>query len=158
MRTEPGTPETSEDAGGGDEIAAVEHELAVLTRKLRSLAREFARLVHPELDPSAYGLLTRLIEVEHCRASDLACYFGVGKATMSRQLKVLEDLGLVRREPDPEDGRAWQLLPTEEGLRRCEQVRVTRQGEFRKRLGAWDRPELAELARLLAKLNRTGDA
>ncbi|CAM5715813.1 hypothetical protein SVIOM342S_05110 [Streptomyces violaceorubidus] len=40
-----------------------------------------AREVHPDLESSAYGLLVRLGECGGQRATDLAAYIGVGKAT-----------------------------------------------------------------------------
>jgi DNA-binding MarR family transcriptional regulator len=87
------------------------------------------------------------------RATDLAAYFGVGKATMSRQLRALEDLGLVAREPDPADGRAFLVHLTDEGLARYRSVRDARRERYVRKLADWDRAEVAELARLLHHLN-----
>ena len=97
------------------EFLALERELTVLLRRARAKSGEMAREVHPDLESAAYGLLVRLDEAGRQRATELAAYFGVGKATMTRQLRALEDLGLVAREPDPADGRAWLVHLTEEG-------------------------------------------
>ncbi len=113
-----------------------------------------AREVHPDLEPSAYGLLVRLEECGRQRATELAAYIGVGKATMSRQLRALEQLGLVGREPDPADGRAWLVTLTEEGRRRVSRVREARRARYAGRLADWDPAEVDELARLLNRLNR----
>ncbi|MDX6355902.1 MAG: hypothetical protein QOF98_2805, partial [Streptomyces sp.] len=104
----------------------LERELSVLFRRARAASGEIAREVHPELEPAAYGLLVRLDEVQPERATDLAAYFGVGKATVSRQLRALEDLGLVAREPDPVDGRAYLMRLTSEGRARFDRVRSAR--------------------------------
>jgi DNA-binding MarR family transcriptional regulator len=72
---------------------------------------------------------------------------------MSRQLRALEDLGLVAREPDPADGRAWLVHLTEEGARRVASVRVARRARYVRKLAHWDAREVAELARLLRELN-----
>ncbi len=49
---------------------------------------------------------------------------------MSRQLRALEDLGLVAREPDPADGRARLVHLTEEGRSRVGRVREARRARY----------------------------
>ncbi|MCM1974421.1 MULTISPECIES: MarR family winged helix-turn-helix transcriptional regulator [Streptomyces] len=142
--------------GPGDppEFLSLERELTVLLRRARASQGEMAREVHPDLESAAYGLLIRLDECGRQRATDLAAYIGVGKATMSRQLRALEDLGLVAREPDPADGRAWLVHLTEEGRGRVSKVREARRARYARRLSGWDPREVAELARLLQQLNQ----
>ncbi|MGH3324518.1 MAG: MarR family winged helix-turn-helix transcriptional regulator [Streptomyces sp.] len=135
------------------EFLDLERELTVFLRRARSFSGELAREVHPELEPAAYGLFVRLEDGGPQRATDLAAYFGVGKATISRQLGVLERLGLITRAPDPADGRASLLHLTPEGRERFTVVRDARRGEYVRKLAAWDRGEIAELARLLHRLN-----
>ncbi|MGX2994578.1 MarR family winged helix-turn-helix transcriptional regulator [Streptomyces sp. JNUCC 64] len=150
---EPGPP-------GGDaadlvrvEFLALERELTVFLRRARAASGEIARAVHPELEPGAYGLLVRLDESGALRATDLAGYVGVGKATMSRQLKVLESLGLVSRDPDPADGRASLIRLTDAGRSRVHRVREARRARYVSQLADWAPSEVAELARLLHRLN-----
>ncbi|WP_225834867.1 MarR family transcriptional regulator [Streptomyces sp. NK08204] len=146
---------TEVTAGGADqEFLALERELTVLLRRARASQGEMAREVHPDLESSAYGLLVRLDEQGGRRATELAAYIGVGKATMSRQLRALEDLGLITREPDPADGRAWLVTLTDEGRRRVGRVREARRARYVRQLAHWDRHEVAELARLLNELNQ----
>ncbi|GGZ57524.1 MarR family transcriptional regulator [Streptomyces subrutilus] len=135
------------------EFLALERELSVFLRRARASSGEMARALHPELEPAAYGLLTRLEAAGHQRATELAAYFGVGKATMSRQLRALEELGLVAREPDPADGRAFLVGLTDEGRHRFLRVRDARREQYMRKLADWDRGEVAELARLLNQLN-----
>ncbi|MFB7928507.1 MULTISPECIES: MarR family winged helix-turn-helix transcriptional regulator [Streptomyces] len=143
-------------ASGVDQPAflALERELTVLLRRARANQGEMAREVHPDLESSAYGLLVRLDECGNQRATELAGYIGVGKATMSRQLRALEELGLVAREPDPADGRAWLVALTQEGHDRVRRVREARRARYAGRLADWDTHEVTELARLLHQLNR----
>ncbi|NKQ25782.1 MarR family transcriptional regulator [Streptomyces galbus] len=142
-------------AGGADpEFLSLERELTVLLRRARASQGEMAREVHPDLEPAAYGLLIRLDELGRQRATELAAYIGVGKATMSRQLRALEELGLLAREPDPADGRAWLVDLTDEGRSRVGRVREARRARYVSQLAHWDRREVAELARLLHQLNR----
>ncbi|MEV0000612.1 MarR family winged helix-turn-helix transcriptional regulator [Streptomyces sp. NPDC048370] len=149
----------STDGSGVDqEFLALERELAVFLRRARAQSGEMAREVHPELESSAYGLFVRLDDTGPQRATELAGYFGVGKATMSRQLRTLEDLGLVARDPDPADGRASLVRLTEEGRLRFRRVRDARRGRYVRKLADWDRTEVAELARLLHQLNARAES
>ena len=146
-------------SGADQEFLSLERELTVLLRRARASQGEMAREVHPGLESSAYGLLIRLDELGGQRATELAAYIGVGKATMSRQLRALEELGLVAREPDPADGRAWLVTLTDVGRGRVGKVREARRARYVNQLAHWDRREVAELARLLHELNgswRTG--
>ncbi|MFE7752521.1 MarR family winged helix-turn-helix transcriptional regulator [Streptomyces sp. NPDC057428] len=150
-------PGASAGSGVDHEFLALERELAVFLRRARASSGEMAREVHPDLESAAYGLLVRLESTGPQRATDLAAYFGVGKATMSRQLRALEVLGLVVRANDPDDGRASLVRLTDEGLARFRTVRDARRGRYARKLAGWDRAEVAELARLLQHLNeRTG--
>ncbi|WP_333737223.1 MarR family winged helix-turn-helix transcriptional regulator [Streptomyces sp. IBSBF 2806] len=139
---------------GDREFLSLERELTVLLRRARANQGEMAREVHPDLESAAYGLLVRLEECGRQRATELAAYIGVGKATMSRQLRALEQLGLVTRAPDPADGRAWLVDLTEEGRSRVSRVREARRERYVSHFSHWDRTEVAELARLLQQLNR----
>ncbi|MFI1395019.1 MarR family winged helix-turn-helix transcriptional regulator [Streptomyces sp. NPDC020681] len=153
-RSGTGSEADPKDRSGVDHVfLALERELAVFLRRARANSGEMAREVHPDLEAAAYGLLVRLEEAGQQRATDLAGYFGVGKATMSRQLRALEELGLVAREPDPADGRASLVRLTEEGLERFRRVRDARRERYVSKLADWDRGEIAELARLLHQLN-----
>jgi DNA-binding MarR family transcriptional regulator len=149
-----GTDGAAGGEGTGGATDALERELSVLFRRARAYSGELARAAHPDLEPAAYGLLVRLEEAEPERATDLAAYFGVGKATMSRQLRALEGLGLVTREPDPADGRAFLMRLTEEGRSRYARVRTARRERYLRQLAGWDRAEVGELSRLLHRFNQ----
>ena len=135
------------------EFLALERELTLFLRRARANSGEMAREVHPDLESAAYGLLVRLDECGRQRATELAAYFGVGKATMSRQLRALEELGLVAREPDPADGRAWLVAPHRRGPRPRHPGARGPPRPVRAPAGRLGPREVAELARLLHQLN-----
>ena len=139
--------------GSREVYDALERELGVFMRRARAAADRLSRAVHPELDSGAYGLLIYLRDHGAARPSDLAGYVGVGKATISRQVKVLEDLGLIERRPDPADRRAHLLALTAEGTRRLDAVRSARTEHVHRRLSAWPEEDVRMLATLLARLN-----
>ncbi|APY86387.1 MarR family transcriptional regulator [Streptomyces alfalfae] len=152
-----GGDRASAEPGADREFLSLERELTLLMRRARASSGEMARQVHPDLEPAAYGLLVCLDDAGPQRATDLAAFIGVGKATMSRQLRALEELGLVSREPDPADGRAWLIRLTPDGRTRFRTVRAARRAQYVRRLQGWDRAEVAELARLLGRLNSSAE-
>jgi DNA-binding MarR family transcriptional regulator len=78
---------------------------------------------------------------------------GLDKSTVSRGLAQLENLGLIERVGDPDDGRARLLRLTATGSTRFDAIRAQRQTEFRAILARWDTTDLSDLARLLTRLN-----
>lgn len=146
----------SSDAGPApDPFHAVEQQLAVLLRRTRMLSVEMAEAVLPGMEPSAYGLLIRIADVGPSRPSELASYFRIGKATAGRQLGWLEQLGLIVRQPDPEDGRAHRFQLTEDGEQRLSRERDKRQHMLREQLSTWPETDVAALGTLLERLNET---
>ena len=107
------------------------------------------------MDASAYGLLARLCDHGPRRPSDVAEDLGVGKATITRQLKPLEVLGLIERRPDPGDGRAHLVALTEEGARRLAEAREARRRRLRSHRDAWPPEDVRTLASLLGRFNTT---
>jgi DNA-binding MarR family transcriptional regulator len=134
---------------------AVEREVAVMFRRGRARSAAMSRMVHPKLEGMAYSLLAHLYDAGQVRVTDVGAHFGVGKATISRQIKALEELDLVTREPDPLDRRAWLLSLTEDGAARYARAHDARLASFRAMLGTWDPADLSRFAELLARFNET---
>lgn len=147
---EHGTPTSSTKVAA---IELLERHLSLLWRQARAINYQLTNSVHRDLDPAAYGLLNILLHHGGMRLTDLARRIGVGKPSISRQIAVLLTLGLVAKEEDPKDGRAQVIELTPAGLARMHSINSGRQDAFHERLTGWDETELAELARLLAKLN-----
>jgi DNA-binding MarR family transcriptional regulator len=145
--------------GEGSEVlvAAIEQELSALFRRSRSASLRLARRVHPDMDAAGYALISQ-IELgggagAGVRASDVAQVLGLDKSTVSRGITQLENLGLIERVGDPDDGRARLLRLTTTGAERYEAMRTQRQTEFRAILDRWNPTDLADLGRLLSRLN-----
>jgi DNA-binding MarR family transcriptional regulator len=75
------------------------------------------RTRHPgdQVDPSTFPLAKMLICHKEMRVSDLAAKVELDASTVSRQIKQLEDKGLVERTADPADGRASLVRLTSQG-------------------------------------------
>lgn len=109
------------------------------------------------MDASTYAVLL-VIAQGPLRAIDLAEEFGLDKSTMSRHVSTLIELGLVQRDPDPMDGRAFLLRPTADGQARLTDATSARREEWRRRLAGWSGSELADFTAALERLNIDLDA
>jgi len=134
-----------------DPFGALEREIRVLIRRAQSSAAQTARRVHPELEASAYPLLAHIDSNPGIRGSDLATHFGVGRATVSRQLSRLVELGLVHREVDPEDTRGQRITLTRDGAARFARARGNRIQMFKHALSDWEDADVGQLAALLRR-------
>jgi DNA-binding MarR family transcriptional regulator len=140
-----------------DPNARVERELGLFLRRAHASSSAVAARVHPDLDAGAYPLLVRIDHSPGVRSSELAQHVGVGRATISRQVRRLEELGLIRRRPDPEDSRGQLLELTAEGARRLAEAQEARRAWLRAALGTWTDDDVASLATHLERLNAALD-
>jgi DNA-binding MarR family transcriptional regulator len=131
-------------------------------RFMRLLRR--LRRVGPEQEPpfetvgitsAQLALLEWVASHPACSLQELAAGLELTPPTVSVGVRRLEDVGLVERRPDPEDGRAWQLDLTAAGAALWERVRRYRREKTR-RLLAGLAPE--EQQTLLALLERALEA
>lgn len=129
-------------ANGGNPVTvtqetAVEHEdTARLYLAVGRLSRSLRR-VDPgssELGHGAVSALATLVNHGAMRLGDLAAKEAVAPPTLSRIVSTLVDGGYVRREPDPNDGRAFLVTPTDEGRRIMSGLHSSRLRELRRRI------------------------
>lgn len=152
--TRPEAPSTSARA---DLLGGLEQQVGVMIRRIRRVIGERARAVHPDLQPSSYLMLTWLKEHGAQRASAMADAFGIDKGAISRQIQHLVDLGLVDRSPDPDDGRATLVAPTEDAVARMAAVNDERRRWLDDRLRDWSDEDLADIVALLGRYNSALD-
>jgi len=57
------------------------------------------------------------------RLSDLGKRLGIAPSTLTRNLARLEERGLIRKEPDPIDGRAQRVALTDDGFDAAREIR-----------------------------------
>jgi DNA-binding MarR family transcriptional regulator len=112
----------------------VEDATARLFLTIGRLSRLLRRTGSPGLGPGAVSALATLARCGPMRLGDLAQKEGVAPPTLSRIVAALVESGYVRREPDPQDGRAWLATPTAEGLEMVSGVRSARMTELRRRM------------------------
>ena len=137
-----------------DDLRRIETEVGALIRRVKRVMAERALEVHPDLHPMTYFILMHLAASGPLRGADLSDAFGMDKGGVSRQVQALVDLGLVERQPDPEDRRAILLDATAEGRERLSAVRRHRRDRFDARLSGWTDEELTTFAARLAAYNQ----
>ena len=105
----------------------------------------------PPLERAGYVALAHLVDHGPLRASALALRLGVDVSTASRQAAALETAGLVSRDADPADGRAWLIAPTRLGVETLDHVRTARRSRMAVLLAGWTHDERVTFADLLAR-------
>jgi DNA-binding MarR family transcriptional regulator len=92
--------------------------LAKATQRWNELLHErFRATGWGEVRPSYGSILVPLFEEDGLRMGELARRARLSKQTMTTMVRLLEREGLVRRERDPEDARAFRVLLTAKARR-----------------------------------------
>ena len=140
-------------AGGVDLVTT---SLGLLTRqaglmRLHDLVSARAGLT---LERSAYPLLNEILALGGTgRLSDIAAGLKVAVPTVSRQVRQLEDQGLVARTQDPIDGRAVLLEVTAAGLDALCRMRDEWRKTVAEILGPWPEKDREILGELLERFS-----
>ena len=141
------------DAPRVESLIRLEAEVGVLMRRAKRAMRDRGRMLHPDLPPGGYMLLTWVAEHGPLRASALVDGLGIDKGAISRMVQTIVDLGLLERHPDPEDGRASLVSVTAEAREGLDRVARERRVRFSDRLAEWSPGEIDRLSAMLARYN-----
>jgi DNA-binding MarR family transcriptional regulator len=141
-----------------DSLRHLEREVGVLIRRIKRVIGERARLVHEDLQPASYLMLSWLVDEGPVRASAMVERFNIDKGAISRQLQHLDELGLVVRTPDPDDGRATLVAASDDARHRLADVTEHRRKWLDEQLADWTAEELETFATTLEKYNRALNA
>lgn len=144
--------DTSADAADpslDEAVTRVEQELGRLFARIRVSWREAAVTVHPELQPLGYQVLTSIASGKATSAGAIIDRLQTDKSAVSRQVRQLEELGLVESIPDPLDRRARALVATGLAQERIAIARARYEGRMRERLRDWSAADLDHFVDLL---------
>lgn len=136
-----------------DALLSVENEMVRVLRAVRRSLLENAQRFSPEIQPSGYSVLRFVVANHPTPPGEIIAGVGMDKSAVSRQLRILKDLGFLTSVPDPDDRRASLFAPTEETLRRMDAIRREMQAGYAERLRDWSEDDLAQFARLLGAFN-----
>lgn len=98
-----------------------------------------SRLAARDQIGAAHVHITRHLGLQGSRLTELAAHAGMSKQAMGDLVTQCEAWGLVRREPDPKDGRARRIVFTDTGLLWLEAFRLAvaqAEAEFRTQVGS----------------------
>lgn len=93
-------------------LADLQTHLNLIFARTRTLWKESAARIDPELQVGGYKLLTFIDRAETTSAHELAERFEMDKSVISRQVRMLEELGLIQSRSDERDGRLRVLSAT----------------------------------------------
>jgi DNA-binding MarR family transcriptional regulator len=108
-----------------------------------------------DLSPVDEHLVRTILANGPVRITDLAVWQGVDKSTITPQVRRLEQKGLVKRSPDPGDGRAALLTVTAKGRRTCERMDATAVAFISEALREWPEEDREAFAALFSRFAET---
>lgn len=117
-----------------------------LRRRMQSLPGETG------LTPTQASALVRLSKVDSATVGELAGAEQVTHQAMAKVVAALEAAGLLRRDPDPGDGRRQLLSLTETGRSRAQGERTARQEWLARALAEHGTPEQIRAVVIAAEL------
>jgi DNA-binding MarR family transcriptional regulator len=100
-------------------------EIRVVLSRLRRRLKDVAGI--GDLTPSQVSVLSRLDKGGPASGSDLAAAEGIRPQSLAATLAVLDQHGMIRRDPDPDDGRRQLVSLSAEGRERLEGTRQARE-------------------------------
>ncbi|MFJ3230901.1 MarR family winged helix-turn-helix transcriptional regulator [Streptomyces sp. NPDC086787] len=141
-----------------DSAARAARDLRVVFSRLRRRIREVARDADEGvLTPSQESALALVGKHGAATASALASAEGVRPQSMATTLAALDRHGLIRRTPDPDDGRRQLVTLTEDGRARVADNRQAREEwlalAFEDRFTEQERQTVLEALRLMERLS-----
>ena len=112
-------PQTADDT-----LADFQAHMNLIFARAKALWKESASRMHPDLQPSGYKLLAYIARNGDTSAHRLADLFEMDKSVVSRQIRMLEEFGLLQSRPDERDGRLRVLTATPEASAVLVQLRA----------------------------------
>lgn len=101
-----------------------------------------------------WRILMALKELERASQKQLACRLQMDPGALTRQLKMLEAEGLIRRDTDPQDNRQTRVALNAAGLALLEEAAPQRQAFFEHALQDIPEADLDAALRVLRQLEQ----
>lgn len=137
------------EALAGVEQAFGEFMVGIMRNKAHTIGRGLDRMALVVLGTLAKCGPSRLTAVSERTGFDLS--------TVSRQVAVLEQEGLLSKTVDPDDRRASLLQATDKGEALMQRLVDGRRRRMSRMLADWSTEDITNFGRLLADLNRASE-
>lgn len=118
----------------------------------RATMGDIARRSGYDLPPASWALLEHLDARGAMRVSEVAACHGVDVSSVTPRLKRLENAGLVCRDREPTDARAFLISIAPEGRRALESVHAARRELLEQAVGDADTAQVVAAADLLRRI------
>jgi len=118
----------------------------------RNVASRMTTAAGVEVSQQGAALLRVLLREGQMAIAALAAATPMEIAAVSRQVRVLEQAGALRRTRSPDDGRVALLELTADGRETAERIRAVGVQHLRTALASWSDTDERTLARLLTRL------
>lgn len=143
---------------GVDNATAAEltNSVFALQRQLRSATQQLTDPAGPGF--ALQGVMRIIGEAGELRATELAARLGIGPAGLSRHISELEAAGYVVRRPHPEDGRAFLISLSEQGVEHMRAEVARRSASLQQVLADWTDAEARTAAEILQRLTASLEA
>jgi DNA-binding MarR family transcriptional regulator len=135
------------------------NDISTVARAMQSFGRlRASRQVHAALVEAAGVELSQqetqvLLHVQQGGpVAEIARSSRMDMGAVSRQLRTLEESGLVRRGPSPDNGAVVLVTLTAKGRRTAERILAVRDGHLEAALSSWSPDDVARLGGLLQRL------
>ncbi|GAA4823463.1 MarR family winged helix-turn-helix transcriptional regulator [Tomitella cavernea] len=134
-------------------VRGIEYELRTLVRRIRLNKAEVARTIHEEMPPSTYTVFVVVSDRQPTRAGEIAEVLDMDKSVISRHLAALTELGLIRRDCDPDDRRSHTVSLTGLGVEKVREAITMRWEDISARLEGWTMDDLEAFVAQLRRFN-----
>lgn len=139
-----------------DPLGRLETQMVVLTRRIENASRRGK--IHRRMDRAAYLIARTLDDAGPLSVNEIAHRLALDGSTVTRQLTTMESRGFVTRSIHPDDGRAWIIALSADGLEEMRGVSAARRERFAAFLRGWNEHDIDELGRLLERFNDSMEA
>lgn len=138
-----------------DESDITDSDVFAVIAPLYNLSTGMTRVIASKPVVNRLAVLQTVGHAGSIRPSEIANALGLHQSSVTRTLRALEDAGQVELTEDPDDRRSCFVTLTEAGTGERERLTALGLDKWQRFLAGWERSEVAELARLLAKLERS---
>ena len=143
-------PETRAGTGTHSDTDRLSELFWSVARRLRHSSRE--ALAPWDIAPSHSRALSVLMQHQSLRLSELSDHLHIAPRSTTDVVDGLQERGLIRRSPDPDDRRAMLVSLTDEGQRAGTAIRAARDADAERFFAALSETDRHELARILRTL------